>query len=92
MRIIALKRFKKTICEGNWNCRKKAKVFIFHDKDNEILISSYCIKCFREKFPTYLEKCSTCEDNFDCYLQKTLYSKKELKKLKRELKELPNIS
>lgn len=77
-----VKKFKRCI-----KCGKKAKIIqaiYFYDKD-EMFFRGFCKKCFREVTPEYtLElKCVVCPYNFDCSIQKTIFSKKEIKEFKR---------
>ena len=56
-----------------------------YEKD-EVGISTLCTKCFREYFPTYTleHKCIVCYNNFNCSIQTIIFTKKEIKKFKRD--------
>ena len=71
------------------SCKKTTPIIIaaqYTYHNDEIVFSLLCKKCFKKNFPNYtLEKgCIVCSNNFNCSIQNTIFSKKEIAKFKRE--------
>jgi len=70
------------------SCKKTTPIIIaaqYTYNNDEINFSLLCKKCFKKDFPNYtLEKsCIVCGNNFNCAIQKVIFSKKEIVNFKR---------
>ena len=69
-------------------CKKKNPVVLISQysyDDDDVSIVPLCAKCFRNELSTYtLENdCLLCNKNFDCNIQKSIFSRKEIQVFRR---------
>lgn len=69
-------------------CWRRSKVVIGHYNydENEQNVFGICKKHFKEIFPNYSldTECAFCKKTFKCVVQRTLYTKKELREFKKK--------
>ena len=85
LNLYRFRQIKKTKC---MKCKKKKPDVILpiNNELNDLDIVVYCKECFRKEVPEYtLENyCITCNINFKCNIQKSLFSKEEIKAFKKQ--------
>lgn len=84
--VLSIRSLRNPECD---KCNKrKAEVAIgcYEYPTDDIKTIFYCVDCFKEEFPNYSlrDNCLFCKDNFDCKVQDTIFTDKEIEIFKQE--------